>query len=290
LVVVVPGLVKVMPLLLRGVAFLIFVLVKYVVQGLQQQQHQSSSSLIPLKTPPTQQLVWGLPVHRVPLRRQDDDPTLAAPYSLAVTSTTCLSSSNNFLATQVWPSARVAARALELYGPLLLANGDDEDGASLTLCELGCGPGFPSIAAACTFNCSVIATDVDDLALELVNVAAAEQEISNLLTTRICDVIAAEWDATWMNAVDLFVMSDIFESDSVARGAAKLTRHILKNGSKLWVFAQSDRAQREVFLKELQRFFPYDPCIQEGWSTIDSFRSERRIWLCDIDETKVNYG
>jgi hypothetical protein len=282
-------LVNVMPLLPWGIAFLILLVDWWLlVQGLQQQQPSKS---IVFKTSPTPQFVWGLPVHRVPLRRQDDDSTWAAPYCLAVSTTTDLPSNSNFLATQVWPAARVAARALEMYGPLLLTNNDhDHDDTSFTICELGCGPGLPSLSAVFTLNGPVIATDIDDLALELVNVAALEQNISNLLTTRIYDVIPAEWDATWMDAVDLFIMSDIFEADAIARGAAKLTKHIVENGSKLWVFAQSDRAQREVFLKALQHLFPNDPCIQEGWSTFDSFRSDCRIWLCDIDETKVNYG
>lgn len=45
----------------------------------------------------------------------------------------------NFLATQVWPSARAAATTIEKCSD-----------PSWIICEFGCGPGLPSIVAAST--------------------------------------------------------------------------------------------------------------------------------------------
>jgi Lysine methyltransferase len=237
--------------------------------------------------PTSTQSVQGLPVHRVLLRQSGtasvDDSS--SPYCFAVSSMSDLPPSSNFLATQVWPSARVAARALETYG-LSLVN------KQLTICELGCGPGLPSVTAASTLQCEVIATDIDDLALHLVAAAAAEQDIGDLVTTRKYDLIQAEWEAEWMDAVDLFVMSDVFESQDIAKGAARLTQRIMSDSqnSTLWVFAQSDRAQREVYLNELRGLLPSNLGVLNGWSAFDSYNPNERLWICDLDETKVNYG
>ncbi|KAG7362791.1 lysine methyltransferase [Nitzschia inconspicua] len=261
----------------------------------------SSSKLSPIMA--RTRTVRGLPVHPVYLRQNNINQVSStekssngytsstSPYCLAVSSITDLPSSSNFLATQVWPSARVAARALEMHGPSLVA-GSSKD--TFTVCELGCGPGLPSLTAASTLQCQVISTDIDTLALELVAAAATEQNLGDFVTTRTYDLILAEWEKEWMNSVDLFVMSDVFESKAIAQGAAQLTQHIMDVGSsstsKIWVFAQSDRAQREVYLRELQRLFPNDIRIPNDWTSFECFRSQERLWLCDLDETKVNYG
>ncbi|KAL3913312.1 MAG: hypothetical protein SGILL_006542 [Bacillariaceae sp.] len=233
---------------------------------------------------------------------------MTPPYCLSVSSILRLPPTSNFLATQVWPSSRVAARALEEYGESIgvNANNNPENKSVTTICELGCGPGLPSLTAAvCAarktwkqqYPCQVIATDIDDLALELVMAAAEEQSLESVISTRNYDLIAAEWDGEWMDDVDLFVMSDVFESEAVAKGAAKLTQRVLDNtnndtyNTKLWVFAQSDRAQREVYLQELRKIMsPKDEIISRGWISFEDYDSKSRLWLCDLDETKVNYG
>jgi predicted nicotinamide N-methyase len=157
-----------------------------------------------------------------------------------------------------------------------------------TIAELGCGPGLPSLVAASTLPCEVIATDVDPLALELVSTAAKEQQLDTVVSTRVYDLIRAEWDGGWMDDVDLFLLSDVFESEAIARGASKLiTQHILTKSTtqKVWVFAQSDRAQREVFMKAIQRHVNID-----GWSAYEAFNPNDRLWCCDLDETRVDYG
>jgi hypothetical protein len=92
----------------------------------------------------------------------------------------------------------------------------------------------------------VYATDIDDLALEMVDTAAAQQRLS--VETHGFDFMEGITgnENKWLNLVDLIVFSDVFESATVARGAARLS-HLLFG--RVWVFTQSDRAQREAFLE-----------------------------------------
>ena len=274
--------------------------------------------------------VQGLPVHRVPLRQEHVKHPMA-PYCFAVSSIADLPASSNFLATQVWPSARVAAKTLE---ELILASDDsgcwftesDSGGGArekknkFTICELGCGPGLPSLAAATaaanswnniSMDFKVIATDLDEFGLDLVNAAAKEQGLDNILSTRRLDLIevgSVDWTVesekgnAWMEDVDLFVMSDVFESKAVAIAAACLTKRVLswRNGNdgvssqrkRVWVFAQTDRAQREVYLRELQRLSFKDSNLSSSlkWSPPETCNLRDLLWLCDVDETLVDYG
>jgi hypothetical protein len=218
-----------------------------------------------------------LKVHPVLLRQNDP----SSPYCYAASSVTELTGSQNFLATQVWPSARAAAFAVEQYAD-----------PSWTICEFGCGPGMPSLAAA-KLGCSVIATDVETLALDLVQLAAQSQGLS--VETKKVDLIAGldknDWES-WVRHVDMFVMSDVFESASVAKGSADITEQLLSctnnnNKPMIWVFAQSDRAQREVYLEELKKKFPEK---ELGWRPVEEYDESNRLWLCDLDETKISYG
>ena len=79
----------------------------------------------------------------------------------------------------------------------------------------------------------------------------------------------------------------------VAKGAALITTRLLKenHSSKIWVFAQSDRAQREVYLQELQ-YLLLAPSLtwSQSMQPPDILCKEDRLWLCNIDETNVFYG
>ena len=230
--------------------------------------------------------IQGIQVHPVPLRR--DDPS--SPFCYAASSIVELKGSQNFLATQVWPSARAAAHVIEEYAD-----------PSWTICEFGCGPGMPSLAAA-SLGCSVIATDLEPLALNLVQEAAQSQGILSRVKTKQVDLIDGlmedDWES-WVPTVDLFVMSDVFESSPVAKGAADLTDQLLKRtkNSRVWVFAQSDRAQREVYLQEMKKKNQCtndDDELKLAWRNIEEDcagqTGQDRLWLCDLDETKVSYG
>ena len=298
---------------------------------------------VALQQPPSQSskeipTVRGLVVHRAPLRRQqqEDQQAESSPYCFALSSMLDLPTESNVLATQVWPSARVAAMSLE---ERILANGSNfcqlsndttklEGMRRFTICELGCGPGLPSLTAAAVAAASltenidfrVIATDVDDFALDLVKAAAKEQGLDQIVSTRILDLIqcgSEDWTEKkneWMEDVDLFVMSDVFESNAVAAGAARFTQRVLswgesdvieqedqmhRNRKRMWVFAQTDRTQREVYLQELQRLslelLEKDkddslPTQSLKWKASESYGLKDRLWLCDVDETIVNYG
>lgn len=210
--------------------------------------------------------VSGVPVHIVPLQRNDAD----SPYCL-VASTASFDDKINFLATQVWPSARLAAVSVQKYlNP------------SWTVCELGCGPGLPSLTAAKLGAAKVYATDLDEFALQLVDEGATQQGLDNVETIKL-DLTATD---TSLPVADLYLLSDVFESGHVARGSAILTDKALANGCRVWVFAQTDRVQREEFLQELSKLLGSDL----SWSTVDDYDGSQALWLCDVDEGAVKYG
>ncbi|OEU16760.1 hypothetical protein FRACYDRAFT_239352 [Fragilariopsis cylindrus CCMP1102] len=280
-------------------------------------------------TTTTIKTVRGLPVHRVPLRQQQQQQQQQSPYCYALSSITDLPSRSNFLATQVWPSARVAAKILEerfLIGDIFT-----------TITTMAA-----AAATTSTTEVHVIATDVDEYALDLVNAAAIEQGLdSSMISTRTYDLINGndndnnenENECCWMDDVDLFVMSDVFESAAVAIGAARLTYRVLykknttttrsnnnnnnHNKAKFFVFSQNDRVQRDVYIRELRNLIQQSKEKEEegniggdqrddddelvsssslpslsllNWSTPESYNPDDLLWLCEVDETQVNYG
>ena len=216
--------------------------------------------------------VLGVPVHCVPLQRDDTN----SPYCLAASATAGLNLNENglqinFLATQVWPSARLAAAAVKRYLD-----------PSWVVCELGCGPGLPSLTAAKQRATRVIATDLDAFALQLVEKAAEAQKLVNI-ETRQFDLTEIDEQ---LPPADLYLLSDVFESTSVALGAAHLTMKALSSGAYVWVFAQTDRAQREVYLEELRKIGH----TNASWTSMDEYEAGKALWLCDVDEGAVSYG
>lgn len=282
---------------------------------------RSTKPIVKTTSAACQVRVFGKTVQKVPLRYRDDD----SPYALAVAafsdeplvdSSSDSSSGSvgsavdadpspasppttmNFLATQVWPSARTAARALERYM-----------NPSWRICEFGCGPGLPSLVAASLGADKVYATDVDATGLELVKLAAKQQGLENI-EARTFD-LTDNHDRELPQA-DLYLFSDVFESAKVAIGAAAICYRLLGQQHQprkddascpapplvllphVWVFAQADRVQREFFLKEMQRLLN-DPSL--SWSTASNLEEEKaralnstRLWLCDLDEMNVFYG
>lgn len=222
--------------------------------------------------------VAGVPVHKVSLRRNDPD----SPYALAASFPAQIRS--NFLATQVWPSARTAAQAVIKYLDIPKCQ---------SLIEFGCGPGLPSLTAAKLGVAIVRATDIDDFALKLVNQAAQEQNISDRIKTSQFDLVRGSLQYNLPHA-DIYLLSDVFESGDVARGAARVcSEALLQPESRLWVFAQSDRAQREVFLEELKALLPKKTASVATlrWRPFaQGPETASNIWLCDIDETSVVYS
>ena len=230
--------------------------------------------------------VSGIKVHRVPLRQDESSPfCFAASSALDVMARTEGGDSTpiNFLASQVWPSARVAASALEKHMD-----------PAWTVCEFGCGPALPSLTAAKLGAQKVYATDLDQFALELVDHASHVQDLSDIISTRTIDITLeprfSGSDHTIPKA-DLYLFSDIFESTGIAIGAAAASQAILQNveNARIWVFAQSDRACREDYLREMRRLLD-DPDL--AWIPLDQYDRclANRLFLFDLDETTVSYG
>ena len=149
----------------------------------------------------------------------------------------------------------------------------------MTMCELGCGPGLPSLTAAAAGVGKVIATDLEPLALELVCSAALDQNLVNVVETRLIDLCGDE-----LPPADLYVLSDVFESGSVAKGAARLLH---ATNSLVWVFCQSDRAQREIFRNEMRALLGDNDL---DWIPMQSFDPSKRVCLFDVDESGVSYA
>ena len=57
-----------------------------------------------------------------------------------------------------------------------------------------------------------------------------------------------------------------------------------RDKARVWVFAQSDRAQREVFLEEMNKKHQ-----ALCWQPVDSCQMLDRLWLCDVDEIAAIY-
>jgi hypothetical protein len=236
----------------------------------------------------------------------------------------------NFLATQVWPSSRTASGVVERRMD-----------PSWTVCELGCGPGLPSLTAARGGARRVIATDVDAVALGMVRAAAMEQGFAvedrdggdngaaaggggedapdDEEQRRGGRFVTMRFDLTSRDRplprADLYIFSDVFESSSVAEGAAWHVQNVLSdnrrinlrgevNGeedgendiSRVWVFAQSDRAQRDFFLRKMREWYDeHDGGDDErrqlvGWTMDHAPNREDELWLFDLDETTVDYN
>uniref|UniRef100_A0A7S4VI78 Methyltransferase domain-containing protein n=1 Tax=Ditylum brightwellii TaxID=49249 RepID=A0A7S4VI78_9STRA len=180
---------------------------------------------------------------------------------------------SNFLATQVWPSSRYASIQIEKYASTTATtSSSSSNNSGITICELGCGPGLPSLTAASTTTTyttiqNVIATDVDPFALTLVQTAATYQKLQNVVTTRYFDLTNTRDNI--LPDAHLYIMSDVFESERVAKGAAWHTVQLLfineneeeeedtttskRKNANIWVFAQPDRAFRNVYVEEMKR-------------------------------------
>ena len=185
---------------------------------------------------------------------------------------------------------------------------------------------MPSLTAAKMGAKSVIATDVDELALEMVWAAAVEQGFIRYdgddCSTEYLEqqrFVTKRFDLTSRENVlpdaDLYIFSDVFESAAVAEGAAwhvhsLLSKYAIQNNyemektpsdsneylsrmnatnvkCRVWVFAQSDRAQRDSFLRKMQH---HSDELLQGWTTDHNPDLNANLWLFDLDETLVEYN
>ena len=137
------------------------------------------------------------------------------------------------LATQLWPSARIAAEIVAAAAPA-------------SVVEIGCGLAWPSLAAA-RAGIRALATDRDSIALDFVSAAAEDQNID--IATRVFDVEDA---TTALPPGDLVVLADVFVTDPVAEACAARCEEALRRGSDVLVVAAA-RSTRDAFLRALGR-------------------------------------
>ena len=66
----------------------------------------------------------------------------------------------------------------------------------------------------------------------------------------------------------------------------------LEAGARVWTFAQSDRAQREIYLKELENLGAkkYGLVAWEMNDLSSDNISDEMLLLFDLDEVNVSYG
>ena len=123
---------------------------------------------------------------------------------------------------QVWPSAFAAARALV-----------DVGASGKRVVELGCGPGLPSIAACAAGARDVLATDMSELALDLVRRSAeALREGGGMdgdcaFAARPFDVGSGEP----LPAGDVYVAADLLYDVGTARALGRHCRQALDRGA-----------------------------------------------------------
>ena len=159
------------------------------------------------------------------------------------------------LATQLWPSARIA-------------EGLVAEAAPASMLEIGCGLALPSLAAA-RAGVRVLATDRDPVALDFVAAAAEDQSID--IATQVFDVEDA---STALPPGDLVVLADVFVTDPVAKACAARCEEALRRGSDVLVVAAA-RSTRDAFLGALGRgsFGPAPARFLDG--------GEVGLWLVD---------
>ena len=139
------------------------------------------------------------------------------------------------LASCYWPASLPLARLL-----------GSRELAGFRVCELGCGTGMCSLTAAAS-GATVLATDIDPLALSLTAAAAAVQHLSAV--TQAFDVLDTR---TPVPPTDILVLSDVFVTSSLARAHARRVGEALDQPSLRCVLVVDPcRTTRNDFLDEL---------------------------------------
>ena len=176
--------------------------------------------------------------------------TLEADYAAASAATAATNADaaplqpHDGLATCFWPAARPLAAAL--HSPALLPSL-----AGVRVLELGCGTGVCSLAAAAR-GATVLATDVEPVALCLVRRAAAEQQIATLQTAPF-DAMCAEAALPTVEGgpAELLVMSDLFVTPGLATALAARAVEATRSGTTVLV-VDPGRPTRRDFVAALQ--------------------------------------
>lgn len=140
----------------------------------------------------------------------------------------------------LWPGARSAATTLATR---LNAR---PSGTPARVVEIGCGTGLASMVAAMLGATDVLATDASTATLELVEAAAASQDLP--VRTSILDLFDA--NVPLPEHVDFAVAADLLYSDELARAVARTLARLARRGAAL-IVTDSQQRCRAAFVSEL---------------------------------------
>ncbi|CAJ1427366.1 unnamed protein product [Effrenium voratum] len=150
----------------------------------------------------------------------------------------------------VWPAAWVAAQRVMRFC--------QSRSRPVRMLELGCGAGLPSLCALAS-GAEVVATDLEELPLKLLQAAAEAQDLPGLEIKQM-DVLAAAGFTRGRHTpcpseaerFDVIVCSDCLYKPDVARAMATLiARALLAYPTTRVVVTDANRQGREDFLDEL---------------------------------------
>eukprot|EP00967_Tisochrysis_lutea_P065747 scaffold85563_cov26-Tisochrysis_lutea.AAC.1 len=171
---------------------------------------------------------------------------------------------------QVWPSSVAAATVL--LRALAARTGH--------VCELGCGPALPSLAALAAGAERVVATDWSEYALGLAQHASSLQlgecgRAPSAFTTAKVDVFDPEWP---LPVADYYVVADmLYEADLASAVGRRLTPVLMEGATAIVAdpFRLAGRG-RAAFLEGLQ-----EEGHRRRWTKVDDVVAKSRF----VDET-----
>ena len=194
---------------------------------------------------------------------------------------------STFCGGVLWPGSQAAAEALvKLATSPKNEKGSDRDGVSLLLLanqrvlEIGAGTGLVSLAAALLGAKEVIATDASTATLELIEAAAAAQDLSSVVRTQIFDLVENDNDDDLVvllrnnnnnnnddseeDLVDFAVAADLLYSEELAKGVARACAKLQRLYGATIIVTDSQERHREDFLTELKRCSGEDAASKEN--------------------------
>lgn len=198
---------------------------------------------------------------------QDSDVVLWQPPAGSAAQQAISSLNDAFGVLGVWPAAWVAAeRVLQVIASQKRLQ---NQAPPLKILELGCGAGLPSLCAlAC--GAEVLATDLEELPLKLLEAAAEAQNLPGSLAIQTLDLLAAAGVGQRQTSglvqrrrvscpsdtayFDIIVCSDCLYKLDVAEAIARvLARAILRYPTTKVIVTDANRRGRNTFLETLAK-------------------------------------
>jgi predicted nicotinamide N-methyase len=139
--------------------------------------------------------------------------------------------------SQVWPSS-IALSEFIIDNSHLVQNKN--------LLELGAGLGLPSLISS-SYAASVLCSDKDADAVEIISKSAAENNISNLQSVMI------DWEVPFEINADVLLLSDINYEPEIFQKLNELIFRFIKNGTTI-LLATPHRLMAKPFIGPLLKF------------------------------------